>query len=49
MPLGLTFVRDAFQHKLDIIFNSLESWTGISSDYMIKWSEEADESDHDNT
>ena len=46
MSFGLTVVGDAFQHKLDTIFNNLNFCTGPADD-MIIWGKETDRADHD--
>ena len=46
MALGLTAAEDAFQHKLDTVFSSLDFCTGIADD-MIIWGKQPDDSDHD--
>ena len=44
MPFGLTVVGDAFQHKIEAVFSSLDFCTGIADDVIIR-GEQPDGSD----
>ena len=46
VPFGITVSGDAFQRKIDSVYNGLNMTTGIADDMLI-WGEKEDGSDHD--
>ncbi len=46
VPFGITVSGDAFQRKIDSVYNGLNMVTGIADDMLI-WGEKEDGSDHD--
>jgi len=46
VPFGITVSGDAFQRKIDSVYNRLNMVTGIADDMLI-WGEKEDGSDHD--